>query len=236
MAPVSKADSVRRCDGLSAPDIAEDVRTLLEYYRALGIERVPVALNPGGDRDLLLKSLHEDAGGCSQCRLSGHRRQIVSGEGGPEALIMFVGEAPGKEEDLKGLPFAGDAGSLLLKLIEKMGLERKDVYLTNIVKCRTPMDREPEDDEIMACRPILDRQIEMISPHVIMAMGPTAVRSLMGKAGMKMTSVRGHFFDYKGVPVMPTFSPSYLLLNPKDKWLTWTDAQHVLEKLSREKK
>ena len=125
---------------------------------------------------------------------------------------------------------------LLTRLIEKMGFKREEVYIANIVKCRPPMNRDPERDEIESCRGFVERQIEIISPGVIISLGRISSQTLLGNAALKMTAVRGHFFDYNGIPLMPTFHPAYLLRNPKDKWLTWNDAQMVLDRLrDREK-
>lgn len=144
---------------------------------------------------------------------------------------MFVGEAPGKEEDIQGLPFVGDAGMLLTRLIEKMGFVRDDVYIANIIKCRPPMNRDPEEDEIASCRVFVEQQISLIRPKVIMTLGRIAVQTLLNSPKLKITAVRGRFYDYQGIPVMPTFHPAYLLRNPGDKWLTWADAQKVMERL-----
>lgn len=179
----------------------------------------------------LLKEVRETIGDCTRCRLSENRRQIVFGEGDPDAKIMFIGEAPGKEEDIQGLPFVGDAGILLTKLIEKMGLTRSGVYIGNIVKCRPPMNRDPEADEIATCRQFIERQIGIIQPAVIVTLGRIALQTFTDNPKMKITAARGKFFYFKEVPVMPTFHPAYLLRNPSDKWKTWADAQKVLERI-----
>ena len=158
---------------------------------------------------------------------------MVFGEGDPDARLMFIGEAPGREEDLQARPFVGDAGMLLTRLIEKMGFRRGDVYIANIVKCRPPMNRDPESDEIEACKGFLERQIKIINPDVIMSLGRISSLTLIGDAKLKITAVRGTFFDYLGIALMPTFHPAYLMRNPKDKWLTWSDAQKVIERLER---
>jgi DNA polymerase len=178
-----------------------------------------------------LKTLREEIGDCKRCKLSSGRKNIVFGEGSPDARLMFIGEGPGREEDLQARPFVGDAGILLTRLIEKMGFRREDVYIANIVKCRPPMNRDPERDEIEICRGYIEKQIEIINPQVIISLGRISSQTLIGNPALKMTSTRGRFFDYNGIPLMPTFHPAYLLRNPKDKWLTWSDAQKVLEKL-----
>ena len=151
------------------------------------------------------------------------------------ARIMFIGEGPGREEDLQGRPFVGDAGQLLARLIEKMGFKREDVYIANIVKCRPPMNRDPQDDEVGTCFPFLAQQISTIAPLVIVSLGKVAAYKLLGVSvpisKFFITKIRGKFGEYEGVPVMPTFHPAYLLRNPRDKWLTWEDAQAVLKKL-----
>lgn len=219
-------------------NILENIKNILEFYQALGFERLPInspkpPFIKGGiiDKEAALNTLREEIGECGSCRLSKGRTNIVFGEGNPEARLMFIGEAPGREEDLQARPFVGDAGMLLTRLIEKMGFKREDVYITNIVKCRPPMNRDPEDDEIKGCRGFIERQIEIINPEVIMSLGRISAKTLMDDARLKLTAVRGNFFNYKGIPLMPTFHPAYLLRNPKDKWLTWSDAEKVMEKL-----
>ncbi|MBI5638799.1 MAG: uracil-DNA glycosylase [Nitrospirae bacterium] len=170
-------------------------------------------------------------GDCLRCNLSKNRKHIVFGEGNPSARLMFIGEAPGKEEDIQGLPFVGEAGMLLTRLIEKMGLKRADVYIANIVKCRPPMNRDPEKEEIATCRGFLERQIEIIQPEVIMTLGRIALQALMDNPELKISAVRGKFFDYRGIPVMPTFHPAYLLRSPGEKIKTWADAQKVMKRL-----
>jgi DNA polymerase len=225
----------------------KDVKKLLEFYQALGFESLPI--NPpsppfskggkrgfekggqGGIKEADLKSLREEIGDCKRCRLSKGRTNIVFGEGNPDTRLMFIGEAPGKEEDLQARPFVGNAGMVLTRLIEKMGFKKGDVYIANIVKCRPPMNRAPELDEIERCRGFVERQIEIINPEVIMSLGRISAQTLIGNAKLKITAIRGNFFDYKGIALMPTFHPAYLIRNPKDKWLTWGDAQKVMEKL-----
>jgi len=230
--------------------IVEDIKNILEFYQALGIERLPIKLKgynekcsasknrlsskrhlSTADKIAALKALREEIGDCKRCRLSHNRTHIVFGEGNPDTGLMFIGEAPGREEDLQARPFVGDAGMVLTRLIEKMGLKREDVYIANIMKCRPPMNRNPEVDEIAKCRAFVERQIEIIQPEVIMSLGRISASILIGNAKLKITAIRGKFFDYKGISLMPTFHPAYLIRNPKDKWLTWDDAQKVLEKL-----
>jgi DNA polymerase len=205
------------------------VKSVLGFYEALGFERMPVAIT----RAEWLKILRNDIGDCARCRLSKARKTVVFGDGNPRARLMFIGEGPGKEEDIQGKPFVGDAGQLLTRLIERMGFKREDVYIANIVKCRPPSNRDPKDDEIAACLPILKKQIRMISPEVIMTLGRIAAQALL-EINTPISRLRGKFIEYEGIYIMPTFHPAYLLRNPKDKILVWADAQKVLAKLGVE--
>lgn len=219
--------------------VYNDVRTMLHYYRALGIEQLPFDIKQPGqtkrlsvsDNPAALAALQRSAEKCIQCKLAGSRKNVVFGDGSSDAQIMFIGEAPGKEEDIQGLPFVGDAGMLLTRLIEKMGLKRSDVYIANIIKCRPPKNRDPESDEIESCIGYLERQIEIIRPEIIVTLGRISLQTLMQNTELKISAVRGNFMEYKQIPVMPTFHPAYLLRNPKDKWLTWSDAQKVMERI-----
>lgn len=230
-------------------NIVDDIKTVLEFYQALGFERLPIKtvmsnelrvkskkqnseLNASRDKKAALNALHKEIGDCKRCKLSKGRKNLVLGEGNPGASLMFIGEAPGREEDIQGRPFVGDAGKLLTRLIERMGFKREDVYIGNIVKCRPPMNRDPEEGEIRTCLPFIERQIEIISPKVIVALGRISAQTLIG-AEVPITKLRGRFYEYKGVPIMPTFHPAYLLRNPKSKWLVWEDAQKVIEELKK---
>jgi uracil-DNA glycosylase len=221
-------------------DVIGDITRILEYYQALGFDSLPLSINsyPNANigtapsRNDRLLNLREEMGDCHLCKLSSGRKNIVFGAGNPDARIMFIGEAPGRDEDIQGLPFVGEAGMLLTKLIEKMGFKRDEVYIANIIKCRPPMNRDPEEDEILSCRAFLDKQLEVIAPEFIITLGRIALMTLTGNSKIRITSARGNFFEYKGVPVMPTFHPAYLLRNPKDKWLTWADVQKVMERMN----
>ncbi|KPK02595.1 MAG: hypothetical protein AMK71_01730 [Nitrospira bacterium SG8_35_4] len=181
-------------------------------------------------RDEALIRLREEIGDCTRCTLSRNRKNIVFGEGFAEAELMFIGEGPGRDEDIQARPFVGSAGKLLTSLIEKMGMTREGVYIANIVKCRPPNNRDPEDDEISACMPFVERQIEIIRPKVIITLGRVSSQALLNTK-VPISRLRGTFFHHRDIPVMPTFHPAYLLRNPKDKWLTWDDVQKVLAKL-----
>jgi DNA polymerase len=216
-------------------NIVHEIKSALEFFEALGYERLPIRMGEGhrrpvsGDRETGLRLLRDEIGDCQRCKLAGKRTSIVFGEGNPHARLMFIGEAPGREEDIQGRPFVGEAGMLLTRLIEKMGLRREDVYIANVVKCRPPMNRDPEKDEIEQCSGFLERQIALVNPDVIMSLGRIALYILTGNDRLKITAVHGRVFDYRGIPLVPTFHPAYLIRNPKDKWLTWNDAQKVLD-------
>ncbi len=184
-------------------------------------------------REFALKVIREEIGDCHRCKLYKGRRNIVFGEGNPEARLMFVGEGPGADEDIQGKPFVGRAGELLTRLIHRMGFKREEVYIANIVKCRPPNNRNPQEDEIQECFRFLEKQIEVISPDVIMSLGNIATKVLLSTE-RKISELRGDFYDYKGIRVMPTFHPSYLLRNADQKWLTWNDALKVLKVLGIE--
>jgi DNA polymerase len=166
---------------------------------------------------------------CRRCKLCAGRTQVVFGVGNPNADLMFIGEGPGRDEDLQGEPFVGRAGQLLTDIITKgMGLKRSDVYIANVVKCRPPENRNPEPDEVAACEPFLRKQIEFVRPEIIVAMGKFAVQALL-QTKVPITKLRGHWHRYQGIKLMPTFHPAYLLRNPGDKKLVWEDIKKVIE-------
>jgi len=177
-----------------------------------------------------LESLKKEVSDCTGCDLYMTRRNSVFGSGDSKARLMFIGEAPGEEEDRQGLPFVGRAGQLLTKIIEAMGLERKDVYIANVLKCRPPNNRMPLPSEILACEENLKKQIEIIKPKVICALGKFASQTLL-RTESSITALRGSFKDYFGTKVMPTYHPAYLLRNPQDKRLVWEDMKKVLREL-----
>ncbi|MCI4626748.1 MAG: uracil-DNA glycosylase [Candidatus Magnetoovum sp. WYHC-5] len=176
-----------------------------------------------------LNAISAEIGDCHRCKLHSGRKTIVFGEGNPHAILMFIGEGPGADEDAQGRPFVGRAGQLLTRLIERMGFKRSDVYIANIVKCRPPENRNPQADEIEACLPFLKKQIEAIAPKIIMALGSVPTQVLL-QTDKKISSLRGQFFDYNdSIKLLPTFHPSYLLRNPKEKVRVWEDAKKALE-------
>ena len=181
-----------------------------------------------------LDSLREWIGDCRRCKLSEGRTRLVFGEGSPGAKLVFVGEGPGRDEDLQGRPFVGEAGKLLTKIIENgMGLSREDVYICNVVKCRPPKNRVPERDEIETCLPFLKRQLEMIHPDVICALGLTATQSLLGRP-FAMNRERGRWVSFQDIPMMPTYHPAYLLRNASAKRQVWEDVQEIMKLMKME--
>ncbi|HEV8138215.1 MAG TPA: uracil-DNA glycosylase [Pyrinomonadaceae bacterium] len=179
-----------------------------------------------------LEEIWSDIGDCTRCGLCSGRTQVVNTHGNHKARLMFVGEAPGADEDAQGKPFVGRAGQLLTKMIEAMGMKRTDVLIGNVNRCRPPGNRQPTLEEAAICRPFLFREIATVRPAVIVVMGNTALRNLLEiKAGI--SSVRGRFHDYHGIPVMPTFHPAYLLRDPSKKRETWEDLKKVMEHLDQ---
>ncbi len=206
------------------------MKSWLEYLNILGFNYLYFFEKKKKDDKIeRLEALEKIVKNCKLCPLHLKRKQAVFADGNPNSPLMFIGEAPGGDEDLKGIPFVGKAGQLLNKMIAKMNLKREDVYITNIVKCRPENNRDPLPEEINTCSPYLVEQIEIIKPKVIVTLGRFSGGFLTGMQGIK--NYRGHWFSYKGIPLMPTFHPSYLLHNPKERWLVWDDMKEVLKKL-----
>ncbi len=196
---------------------------------------VPDMARKGERRDvpeMTLEGIKAELGDCQRCNLSKTRHRIVFGEGNPRAELVFVGEAPGGDEDIQGKPFVGRAGQLLTKIIAAMGLTREDVYICNILKCRPPGNRNPLPDEIAICEPFLVRQLKAIKPRVICALGGFAAHTLLNSEA-PITSLRGSFHDYQGIPLMPTYHPAYLLRNQGAKKQVWEDVQKIMEMLGK---
>lgn len=187
----------------------------------------PVAAEPVAA--LGWEALAATVAGCQACPLCAGRTRTVFGAGDTKARLLFIGEGPGYDEDQQGIPFVGKAGQLLTKMIEAMQFSREDVYIANIVKCRPPGNRNPEPEEAAACLPYLRRQIELVHPEVIVLLGAVPLRELLG--GASITRERGQWREYEGIPVMPTFHPSYLLRAPAKKREVWTDLQEVMRRL-----
>jgi DNA polymerase len=205
----------------------------LEYFRDLGFSEIyisgPPVLVAGSMADL--PSLAQFVADCPRCKLAGGRTNIVFGQGNPKADLMFIGEAPGREEDEQGLPFVGAAGQLLTKIIEAMGTTREDVYIVNTVLCRPPNNRDPEPDEIAACRPFLEEQMRLVSPRAIVTLGASAARSLL-RTNEPISQLRGRWHVAHGARVMPTYHPAFLLRSPKHKREVWEDMQKVRDYLA----
>jgi DNA polymerase len=180
-----------------------------------------------------LQAVRDDLGDCRRCQLAGGRKTIVFGQGSPEARLMFVGEAPGADEDEQGLAFVGKAGQLLTKIIEAIGLSRDDVFIANVIKCRPPQNRNPEPDEILSCQPFLEAQIRTIQPRVLVGLGKFAGQWLL-KTAEPISRIRGRLGDYQGIAVMPTWHPAYLLRNPAAKRDVWEDMKAVRSLLDAE--
>jgi len=179
--------------------------------------------------DTLLK-IREDMGDCTRCKLHKGRNKIVFGDGSPKAQLVFVGEGPGADEDAQGLPFVGRAGKLLTQMIEAMGLQRKDVYICNVVKCRPPENRTPEPDEVQTCSPYLLRQIDAINPKVLVCLGAVAAKTLL-ETTRGISQFRGEWLEWRGRKLMATYHPAYLLRNPNAKGEVWKDLQKVMAEL-----
>lgn len=181
-----------------------------------------------------LEELRGAIGDCRLCKLCSGRTHLVFGVGNPRAKLMFVGEGPGRDEDLQGEPFVGRAGQLLTDIITKgMGMQRSDVYIANVVKCRPPENRNPEPDEVAACEPFLKKQIDLIRPEIIVGLGKFAVQTLL-QSKVAISRLRGNWHSYHGIKLMPTFHPAYLLRNPADKKLVWEDIKKVIKEMRGE--
>jgi len=174
-----------------------------------------------------LELVRENLGECTRCRLHKQRNKIVFGVGNPRAELVFVGEGPGHDEDVQGLPFVGRAGKLLTQMIEAMGLQREDVYICNVVKCRPPENRKPEDDEVATCSPYLYRQLDVIAPKAIVCLGGVAAQTLL-KTKDPISRFRGNWFDFRNTKLLATYHPAYLLRNPNAKGEVWKDLQKVM--------
>jgi uracil-DNA glycosylase family 4 len=204
------------------------VREYVNVYVGLGMDGI---LCCSSSREppqqlLTLDTIRKQMEGCQRCKLHVGRTRLVFGIGNPQAALVFVGEGPGYHEDQQGQPFVGEAGLLLTRIIEAIGLRRDEVYITNVVKCRPPNNRNPESDEIAMCEPFLLQQLEVIQPKLICALGKFAAQTLL-KTNTPISKLRGRFHAYHGIKLMPTYHPAYLLRNPEDKRLVWEDMQLV---------
>ena len=229
-------------------DILADVRERARYYAgltSLGLPPRPAAAAPPvsaalsvsaptGESPADLDGVRAWIGDCQRCKLAGGRKNIVFGQGNPKAELMFIGEGPGADEDEQGLAFVGRAGQLLTDIIEKgMKMRREDVFIANVIKCRAPQNRNPEPDEIVACQPFLERQIEVIQPKVIVGLGKFAGQWLL-KTTEPISRIRGRVGDYHGIKAIPTWHPAYLLRTPSAKKDVWEDMKLVLQLLGED--
>jgi DNA polymerase len=234
-------------------ELVADLRAHAEYLGTLseiGVDRgifaraaavsapagaaAPAVIAPPADPAAALQAIREDLGDCQRCKLHATRTHVVFGQGSPHARLMFIGEAPGADEDEQGLAFVGKAGQLLTRIIEAIQMTRDDVFITNILKSRPPNNRNPEPDEILACQGFLDQQIDAIRPRIIVALGKFAAHWLL-KTAEPITRLRGKVGEYKGIPVMPTYHPAYLLRTPSAKKEVWEDMKVVRAVLAEER-
>ena len=215
-------------------EVVDELRAYLAWANESGLQNLASGVAPRASSAAMklatLEQVREQMGECTLCKLHKGRHNIVFGVGSPRARLMFVGEAPGEDEDLQGFPFVGKAGQLLTKMIEAMGLRREDVYICNTVKCRPPNNRNPEPDELAACEPFLKGQLAAVKPEVIVTLGKFAAQALLRDA-TPITRLRGQWREYEGIPVMPTFHPAYLLRSPNEKAKVWDDLKQVMKKL-----
>ena len=245
--------------GVLDPQTRKALADRLRYYNDLGIydfyrrasqqmpsaveQNIPEPTEPASqmpratasptavDRPTALRLIREEIGDCTRCRLHKQgRKQIVFGVGNPNAELMFIGEAPGADEDEQGEPFVGRAGQLLNNMIKAMGLRREDIYIANIIKCRPPSNRTPERDECETCSPFLMQQIKVISPKAIVALGAVAAKALLA-VNAPMSELRGHWYDFRGTKLAVTYHPAFLLRDPRQKKETWKDLQMVMKEL-----
>ncbi len=229
---------------VAAEEEPSDTERGLEQGPEHGLERRPdlgLEQGPGAEvvdeRDTngrAVQAVRAELGECTRCKLHGHgRKQIVFGVGNPDADLLFVGEAPGQDEDRQGVPFVGRAGQLLNKIIESIGLTREDVYIANVIKCRPPQNRNPEPDEVEQCEPFLFAQVDAIQAKVIVSLGKFATQALL-RSSEPISRLRGRVYDYRGARLIPTFHPAYLLRNPSSKREVWEDMKKVRALLQEE--
>jgi DNA polymerase len=213
-------------------EIISDLKSYLGYLKEMGISFLLASEHnsekaiPSGI--LALADVREELGDCKRCKLHRTRRTIVFGEGNEKASLMLIGEAPGYDEDVQGRPFVGKAGQLLTKILQSINLPREEVFITNIVKCRPPQNRNPEPDEIRSCNPFLVKQVAAIQPKTICALGSFSAQTLL-KTDTKITALRGRLYDLEGIKVVPTYHPAFLLRNPERKREVWEDMKKIAE-------
>jgi uracil-DNA glycosylase family 4 len=220
-------------------EIIADLKNYLEYLKGMGIDSLFASGNAPQEgsqsKVQTLDEIRRELGDCRRCKLYRTRRTIVFGEGNEKATLMFIGEGPGYDEDVQGRPFVGKAGQLLTKIIQSIHLEREEVYIANIIKCRPPQNRNPEPDEIQSCYPFLQKQIQSIQPKLICALGTFAAQTLLS-TDAKITSLRGRVLELGGIKVLPTYHPAFLLRNPERKREVWEDMKQISEWMAEEDK
>ena len=218
-------------------EIITDLKSYLEYLKGMGIDFLFASEGRPDEVSYsevqTLEEVRKELGDCRRCKLHRTRSTIVFGEGNERAKLMFIGEGPGHDEDVQGRPFVGKAGQLLTKIIQSIHLQREEVYIANIIKCRPPQNRNPEPDEIQSCHPFLQKQIQSIQPQIICALGTFAAQTLLN-TDAKITALRGRFFDLGGIKVLPTYHPAYLLRNPERKREVWEDMKQISEWMVKE--
>jgi uracil-DNA glycosylase family 4 len=216
-------------------EVMNDLKSYLEYLKGMGITSLPSSgtksEEPRPPQILSLEEIQKELGDCKRCKLYRTRRTIVFGEGNEKATLMFIGEGPGYDEDVQGRPFVGRAGQLLTKIIQSINIQREEVYIANIIKCRPPQNRNPEPDEIQSCNPFLMKQIRAIQPKIICALGTFSAQTLL-KTDAKISALRGKFYDFEGIKVIPTYHPAFLLRNPERKKEVWEDMKKIAEWLN----
>jgi len=236
--PVSQVSSEHRAAPAQEISLAKLKVQMAAAAKVTAAPVIPVLATSGPSlfdamnkvQDDTLPKIVEDIGDCTRCKLHRHRNKIVFGDGNPKAQLVFIGEGPGADEDAQGLPFVGRAGKLLTQMIEAMGLQRKDVYICNVVKCRPPENRTPEPDEVETCSPYLLRQIDVINPKVLVCLGAVAAKTLL-ETNRGITQFRGQWLEWRGRKLIATYHPAYLLRNPNAKGEVWKDLQKVMAEL-----
>jgi uracil-DNA glycosylase len=218
---------------------SNEIAAQLEFFRDIGVDTIEASPsarrgNPEGVRreGLMLEAIRAEIGDCQRCKLAPCRTNIVFGSGNSNAELVFVGEAPGYDEDQQGLPFVGRAGQLLTKIIESINLKREEVYICNVLKCRPPENRNPEPDEVAACNPFLRKQLAVIRPKIVCCLGTFAAQTVLQTAA-SISKLRGKFFDLDGMRVIATFHPAYLLRSPEKKREVWEDMKQIRAELFR---
>src|SRR5438552_5963470 len=224
----------------------DEITAQLQFFRDIGVETLDLSVvhhvetrvetmkdaQPQPASSLTLESIRAEIGDCQRCKLAPTRTNIVFGSGNPNAELVFVGEAPGSDEDQQGLPFVGRAGQLLTKIIESINIKREDVYICNVLKCRPPENRNPEPDEVASCNPFLKKQLAAIRPKVVCCLGTFAAQTVLQTAA-PISKLRGKFFDMDGMRVIATFHPAYLLRSPDKKREVWEDMKQIRAELFR---